>query len=119
MDNQKRNYMQESRAKNVPETTVSRDMLQLSKPSGNVYETLMVIARRSNQISQDIKESLQDDLMEFASAAANDQSVADTVENQEQISRSREYERIPKSTLIATREYELGELHYEYKEDNK
>jgi|GEM_PF-4494765 len=34
--------------KKVPTTTVTRDMDVLSKPVGNVYETVRIIAKRAN-----------------------------------------------------------------------
>ncbi len=117
MDNQKKDYRKEARQKKVPKSTVSRDMVSLSKDTGNVYQTLMIIAKRANQISQEIKESLQESLLEFAPATTTEDKLVDNVMNEEQINCSRSYERIPKSTLIATQEYKDGELYYELPED--
>ncbi len=87
---------------NTPLTTVTRDMIQLSEQTGNVYETVCVIARRANQIAAEMKDELQKKLQEFAPYNDNLEEVS---ENREQIEISRYYERLPKPTLIATQEY--------------
>ena len=83
-------------------TTVTRDMIELSQQTGNVYETVCVIAKRANQIAAEMKDELQKKLQEFAPYNDNLEEVS---ENREQIEISRYYERLPKPTLIATQEY--------------
>ena len=87
---------------NTPVTTVTRDMIELSQQTGNVYETVCVIAKRANQIAAEVKDELQKKLQEFAPYNDNLEEVS---ENREQIEISRYYERLPKPTLIATQEY--------------
>jgi hypothetical protein len=95
--------------KNVPTNTISRDMVSLSKDTENIYETVMIIAKRANQIAQETKQELEAKLQEFAVYTDDQQEM---VENEEQIEISRQYERMPKSTLIAAKEYEDGELYH-------
>ena len=95
--------------KNVPTNTISRDMVSLSKDTGNIYETVMIIAKRANQIAQETKQELEAKLQEFAVYTDEQQ---ETTENAEQIEISRYYERLPKPTLVAAKEYEDGELYY-------
>ncbi|MDR1780710.1 MAG: DNA-directed RNA polymerase subunit omega [Tannerella sp.] len=97
------------RKTNAPLTTVTRDMIKLTEGTGNVYETLMIIAKRANQISQDMKQDLEKKLQDFASS--ND-SLEEVFENREQIELSRYYEKLPKPTLIASQEYADGKLFY-------
>lgn len=87
---------------NTPQTTVTRDMIDLSQQTGNVYETVCIIARRANQIAAQMKSDLEKKLQEFAPYNDNLEEVN---ENREQIEISRYYERLPKPTLIATQEY--------------
>ena len=87
---------------NTPQTTVTRDMIDLSQQTGNVYETVCIIARRANQIAAQMKADLEKKLQEFAPYNDNLEEVN---ENREQIEISRYYERLPKPTLIATQEY--------------
>lgn len=93
----------------IPHDTISRDMVTLSQDTGNVYETVMIIAKRANQISQELKTELEGKLEEFATITDDLQEVFD---NKEQTEVSRYYERLPKPTLIAAQEYEEGELYH-------
>lgn len=95
--------------KNVPTNTISRDMVSLSKDTENIYETVIIIAKRANQIAQETKQELEAKLQEFAVYTDDQQEM---VENEEQIEISRQYERMPKPTLIAAKEYEDGELYH-------
>ncbi len=94
---------------NAPTTTVTRDMNSLSERTGNIYETVCIIGKRANQVSIDIKNELDKKLKEFE--IGND-NLDEVFENREQIEISRYYERLPKPVLIATKEYEDGEISY-------
>lgn len=94
---------------NAPASTISRDMNSLSANVGNVYETVKIIAKRSNQISVEIKSELDKKLQEFASFNEN---IEEVFENREQIEISRYYEKLPKSTLIATQEFQEDKVYY-------
>ena len=87
---------------NAPLNTVTRDMIKLDEPTGNVYETVCIIAKRANQIAVEMKHELEKKLQEFASMSDTLEEVS---ENREQIEISRFYEKLPKPTLIATQEY--------------
>ncbi|MDR2472974.1 MAG: DNA-directed RNA polymerase subunit omega [Tannerella sp.] len=97
----------------APSSTVSRDMSKMWKETGNVYETVMIIAKRANQISAEMKHDLDKKLSEFS--AINDRdNLEEVFENREQIEVSRYYEKLPKVTLIATKEYEEGEIFWKH-----
>jgi len=81
---------------------VTRDIDQLAAPTGNIYESISVISKRARQISTTMKEELNSKLAEFASTVDN---LEEIFENREQIEISRFYERMPKSTLVATEEF--------------
>ena len=97
------------RKSNAPTHTVTRDMMKLSADTGNVYETVMIIAKRANQIGAEMKQDLEKKLQEFASFNDN---LEEVFENREQIEISRYYEKLPKPTLIAAQEYEEGNVYY-------
>jgi len=97
------------RKSNAPVNTVTRDMMKLSADTGNIYETTMIIAKRSNQIAVEMKHDLEKKLQEFASYNDN---LEEVFENREQIEISRYYEKLPKSTLIAAQEYEEDKVYY-------
>lgn len=93
----------------APKNTMTRDMNELVAPVGNVYETIAIIGKRANQISQSLKKELDAKLQDFSMPQ---ETIDETFENKEQIEISRSYEILPKSTLIATKEFEDGELIY-------
>lgn len=94
---------------NAPLNTATRDMMDLCKDTGNVYETVTIIAKRANQIAGEMKHDLDKKLQEFASLNDN---LEEVTENREQIEISRYYEKLPKPVLIATQEYIEGKIHY-------
>lgn len=88
---------------------VTRDLEKLSKPTGNIYESLAVIAKRSRQISVKMKEELNNKLADFASTVDN---LEEIFENREQIEISKFYERMPKPSTIATEEFLEGKIMF-------
>ena len=80
----------------APVNTVTRNIMDLAKDTGNIYESVAIIAKRANQISAQIKDDLSKKLAEFASY--ND-SLEEVFENREQIEISRYYEKLPKPSL--------------------
>ena len=94
---------------NAPTTTVSRDMNALSEEIGNVYETVMVIAKRANQISAEIKSEIDKKLQDFGNSSEN---IEEVFENREQIEISRYFEKLPKPVLLATQEFIEGKVYY-------
>ena len=95
--------------KNVPNNTVTRKLTDIDAPTGNVYESVTIIAKRANQISTELKQELNRKLADFST---NVDSLEETFENREQIEISKYYERIPKPVLIATEEFLDGEVRY-------
>ena len=86
----------------APVNTVTRNIMDLCDQTGNIYESVAIISKRSNQISAEIKQDLNKKLQEFASY--ND-SLEEVFENREQIEISRYHEKLPKPTLLATQEF--------------
>lgn len=93
----------------APVTTVTRNLDLMTKDTGNIYETVIVVARRSNQISVEMKQELNKKLEEFASYSDN---LEEVFENREQIEISKFYERLPKPTLIALQELEENKIFF-------
>ena len=93
----------------APVNTTTRYIMDLCEETGNIYESVVIIAKRSNQIAAEIKQDLNKKLTEFASY--ND-SLEEVFENREQIEISRYYEKLPKPTLLATQEFIEGNVYY-------
>ena len=82
-------------------TTITRDLFDLEEKTGNIYESIAILAKRSNQINVDLKEELTQKLQEFASSTDN---LEEIFENREQIEISKFYERLPKPVAMAIEE---------------
>ena len=93
----------------APISTITRDRDKLEGPTGNIYESVMVVAKRANQISVEMKHELNRKLEEFAYYTDN---LEEVFENREQIEISKFYERLPKSSLIALQEFLDGEVYH-------
>ena len=94
---------------NAPTNTVTRDMSDFASTTGNVYESISIIGKRSNQSAAEMKEELLKKLNEFSSTTDN---LEEQFENHEQIEISRFYERLPKPTLIAAQEFLDGKVYF-------
>jgi DNA-directed RNA polymerase subunit K/omega len=93
----------------VPNNTVTRKLTDIDAPTGNVYESVVIIAKRANQIATEMKQELNRKLADFSSAS---DSLEETFENREQIEISRYYERLPKPALIATEEFLEDKIYF-------
>ena len=96
--------------KNVPNNTITRKLVDIDTPTGNIYESINIIARRANQIASELKTELNRKLADFSTPTDN--TVEETFENREQIEISRYYERLPKPAIIATEEFLDDEIYY-------
>ena len=95
--------------KSIPTNTITRDVKYLAEPTGNIYETVVILSKRANQIAAAEKKELMKKLEDFR----NERDTMDEVfENKEQIEISKYYERQPKPDLVAISEFENGELYY-------
>jgi hypothetical protein len=97
-------------------TTQTRNLDDFTKLTGNVYETISMLSKRSNQIAQELKQELYHKIEEFASQTDN---LEEIFENREQIEITRFYEQLPKPTLIAINEYLNDQLVYRNDENEK
>ena len=93
----------------APQTTITRDVNSLEKDTGNIYETVIIAAKRANQISLEMKQELNRKLEEFAYYTDN---LEEIFENREQIEISKFYERLPKPTNIALQEFIDEQVYY-------
>ena len=95
--------------KKIPTNTITRDIKDLAAPTGNIYETVVIIYKRANQIALAEKKELAKKLEDFRS---DRDTMEEVFENREQIEISKYYEKLPKPDLIAISEFEDGELFY-------
>ena len=103
---------QTANTSNVVET---KNLVDIKAKTGNLYESIAVIAKRANQINIALKEELHNKLEEFAS---HTDSLEEIHENKEQIEISRAYERMPNPAILATAEFMDEKIYYRRNEDN-
>ena len=92
----------------------TRDVNEFKNKTGNLYESIAIVAKRANQINISLKEELHNKLEEFAS---HTDSLEEIHENKEQIEISRAYERMPNPALLATQEFMEAKIYYRKNED--
>ena len=97
---------------NVVET---RNLTEIKAKTGNLYESIAIVAKRANQINIAMKEELHNKLDEFAS---HTDSLEEIHENKEQIEISRAYERMPNPSLLATTEFMENKIYYRKNNDD-
>lgn len=85
------------------------DLVNMTTETNNVYKTVAVLGRRSNQIASQMKQELTDKLAEFATSGDN---LEEVVENREQIEIAKYYESLPKPTLLAIEEFQQGQVYH-------
>ncbi len=100
--------MDYKRIKIDPEA-ITRDTRKFSEHTENIYETVVVISKRSNQIALELKDELGKKIEEFATTNDN---LEEVFENKEQIEIAKFYERLPKPTLISVNEYLNDQIYF-------
>ncbi|MFT3981652.1 MAG: DNA-directed RNA polymerase subunit omega [Ferruginibacter sp.] len=100
---------------NTSSVVEPKKLSDLKDRTGNLYESINIIAKRANQINISIKEELHNKLEEFAS---HTDSLEEIHENKEQIEISRAYERMPNPALLATAEFLEDKVYYRRNEED-
>ena len=89
-------------------STITREVNDLTEKTGNVFKAVSILARRSKQINEKMKEELLSKLEEFA---LDQEQLDEVFENQEQIAVSKFYESLPKPWAIAMQELMKDEIY--------
>jgi len=95
--------------KRPEKTTVTRNVDEFIKDTNNIYESVVIMAKRSNQISEKVKEELKEELEQFTTHV---DSLEEVYENREQIELVKMYEKLPKPTLLAIHEFLKKEIYF-------
>ena len=97
--------------------TITRNTKTLEeKGTGNIFETIVALSRRSDQLSQDLKKELNSKMEEFV--IPND-TLEEVFENREQIEISKFYERLAKPQAIAIKELEEDNIYVRNNEEEE
>lgn len=92
----------------------TRDVAAMKEKTGNIYESIAVIARRANQINVTMKEELHRKLEDFAN---HTDTLEEVHENKEQIEISRFYERMANPVLQSINEFNNDKIYYRKKDE--
>jgi len=95
-----------SNTANVVET---KSLVDIKGRTGNLYESIAIIAKRANQINITLKEELHNKLEEFAT---HTDSLEEVHENKEQIEISKAYEKMPNPAILATQEFMDNKIYF-------
>ncbi|MDX2282433.1 MAG: DNA-directed RNA polymerase subunit omega [Saprospiraceae bacterium] len=105
-----------SKAQGLDANVQPRDVIELVNKTGNIYESISIVAKRARQISSDLKWEIQRKLEEFA---VSSDTIEEVQENKEQIEISKFYERLPNTPIIATNEFLNNEIQWRYNEEKE
>jgi DNA-directed RNA polymerase subunit K/omega len=100
----------------APTSTETFNRGIIEEKTGNVYESIVIMGKRAEQINQEMKTELIQKLDEFAS---HTDSLEEVFENREQIEVSKYYERLPKPTSIAIKEWMSNDIYYRNPEEDE
>ena len=93
---------------NAETMAITRNIREFDKDTDNIYESVVIMSKRADQISLEIKDEMQKEIQEVAPAT---DSLEEVFENREQIEIAKQYERLPKPTSMAIKEFEDGKIH--------
>ncbi|MET3731560.1 DNA-directed RNA polymerase subunit omega [Moheibacter stercoris] len=99
----------------APTSTETYNRGKIEEKTGNIYESIVIMGKRAEQINQEMKTELIQKLDEFAS---HTDSLEEIFENREQIEVSKFYERLPKATSIAIKEWMNNDIYFRNPEED-
>ena len=99
---------------NAPDTTITYNRNELDEPTGNIYKTVSILAKRSIQINEELRTELFEKLEEFATPI---ETLEEIFENKEQIEVSKFYEKLPKPHAVAVEQWLSEKVYYRHTDE--
>jgi DNA-directed RNA polymerase subunit K/omega len=99
---------------NAPDTTVTYNRNKLDEPTGNIYKTVSILAKRSIQLNEELRTELFEKLEEFATPI---ETLEEIFENKEQIEVSKFYEKLPKPHAVALEQWLAEKVYYRHTDE--
>ena len=90
-------------------STITYDRNKIEENVGSIYEAIVIMGKRAEQINAEVRTELHNKLDEFA---VHNATLEEVFENREQIEISKHYEKMPKPTSIAIAEWLNDEIYY-------
>ena len=94
--------------------TITYDKDKIEAKVASIYEAIVIMGKRAEQINGEIRSELHGKLDEFA---VHNSTLEEVFENREQIEISKHYEKMPKPTSIAIREWLDDEIYHRKTEE--
>ncbi|SDE16360.1 DNA-directed RNA polymerase subunit omega [Riemerella columbipharyngis] len=94
--------------------TITYDRDKIEEKVGSIYEAIVIMGKRAEQINSELHTDLRNKLDEFA---VSNNSLEEVFENREQIEISKLYEKLPKPTSIAIREWLDDDIYFRKTEE--
>ena len=98
----------------APDTTITYNRNELDEPTGNIYKTVSILAKRSIQINEELRTELFEKLEEFATPI---ETLEEIFENKEQIEVSKFYEKLPKPHAVAVEQWLAEKVYYRHTDE--
>ena len=99
---------------NAPDTTITYNRNKIDEPTGNIYKTVSILAKRSIQINEELRTELFEKLEEFATPI---ETLEEIFENKEQIEVSKFYEKLPKPHAVAVEQWLAEKVYYRHTDE--
>ena len=99
---------------NAPTTTVTVNRKLIAAPTGNIYMAIEIIAKRAEQIQQELAEEYKKKAEPFMEVKEN---LQETFVNEELINISRYYEKLPKPWALALQEWIEGKIAWKFEDE--
>lgn len=90
-------------------STITYDRNKIEENVGSIYEAIVIMGKRAEQINAEVRTELHNKLDEFA---VHNATLEEVFENREQIEISKHYEKMPKPTSIAIAEWLNDDIYY-------
>lgn len=95
-------------------STITYNRDKIEENVGSIYEAIVIMGKRAEQINAEIRTELHNKLDEFA---VHNATLEEVFENREQIEISKHYEKLAKPTSIAIQEWLDDEIYFRKTED--
>lgn len=111
-------YISKYKKLKADQYAVTRRIGDFDQPTGNIYETVVILSKRANQINEELRSTISEEVKQFQ---VSTDSLEEVFENTDQIEWSKKYETFPKPPLLAIAEFINGKISWRYpdKESNQ
>lgn len=93
----------------ISNLSITRNPSEFDSKTGNIYKSVVIMSKRANQISLDLKDEFGEKSQDFVTVT---DTLEEVFENREQIELAKFFEQLPKPTILATNEFANGQIYF-------